>query len=53
MSEQLTPWQSYQNDLTRDDFQHDLAQENAVKHLQRLYEDLTNKVEPKKGLFSK
>lgn len=53
MSELLTPWQTYQNDLTRDDFQHDLAQENAVKHLQRLYEDLTNKVEPKQGLFSK
>ena len=35
-----TPWQQYQLDLKRDDFQHDLAQENAVKHLQRLYEDL-------------
>ncbi|QTH63446.1 AFG1 family ATPase [Psychrosphaera ytuae] len=36
-----TPWQQYQSDLQRSDFQHDSAQENAVKHLQRLYEDLT------------
>lgn len=36
-----TPWAQYQEDLLRDDFQHDSAQENAVKHLQRLYDDLT------------
>ncbi len=52
MSEQTTPWQKYQADLERDDFQHDLAQENAVKHLQRLYEDLTSVQPQKKGLLS-
>ncbi|MFC3033023.1 cell division protein ZapE [Pseudoalteromonas fenneropenaei] len=36
----MTPWQKYQQDLTRDDFQYDAAQENAVKQLQRLYDDL-------------
>ncbi len=36
----MTPWQKYQHDLKRDDFQYDAAQENAVKHLQRLYDDL-------------
>ncbi|MDF2178460.1 cell division protein ZapE [Aliiglaciecola sp. CAU 1673] len=40
VSQPLTPWQKYQQDLLRDDFVHDKAQENAVKHLQRLYEDL-------------
>ncbi|KAF7775543.1 hypothetical protein PCIT_a1751 [Pseudoalteromonas citrea] len=60
----MTPWQKYQQDLQTDDFQYDSAQENAVKHLQRLYDDLcampveqpssfisrlfSKKVEPKK-----
>ena len=39
----LSPLEQYQKDLTRDDFQYDAAQENAVKHLQRLYEDLQSK----------
>ena len=39
----LSPLQQYQLDLTREDFQYDVAQENAVKHLQRLYDDLQNK----------
>lgn len=34
------PMARYRRDLERDDFQHDSAQENAVKHLQRLYDDL-------------
>lgn len=38
---QLSPWQHYQKDLTRDGFSHDPAQEVAVKALQRVYEDLT------------
>lgn len=38
-----SPIEKYNQDLTRDDFQFDAAQENAVKHLQRLYEDLENK----------
>ncbi|MCE9787660.1 cell division protein ZapE [Shewanella chilikensis] len=37
---QLTPWQHYQKDLTREDFSHDLAQEQAVKALQRVYDEL-------------
>ncbi|MFT7286584.1 MAG: cell division protein ZapE [Halieaceae bacterium] len=36
----LTPWLRYQNDLLRDDFSHDPAQEAAVRRLQNLYERL-------------
>ncbi|MBV2134431.1 AFG1 family ATPase [Pseudomonas sp. MAP12] len=36
----MTPLQRYQADLKRPDFFHDAAQENAVRHLQRLYDDL-------------
>ncbi|RUO66082.1 cell division protein ZapE [Pseudidiomarina planktonica] len=35
-----TPWQQYQSDLQRDDFEHDPAQQQAVEALQRLYDDL-------------
>lgn len=35
-----TPWELYQEDLKRDDFSYDAAQEMAVKHLQRLFDDL-------------
>lgn len=35
----MTPWQRYQADLARPEFMHDKAQENAVRHLQRLYDD--------------
>lgn len=35
-----TPWELYQADLKRDDFSYDAAQEMAVKHLQRLFDDL-------------
>ncbi|MCL1077450.1 cell division protein ZapE [Parashewanella spongiae] len=38
----LTPWQHYQQDLFRDDFSHDPAQEQAVISLQRVYDDLLN-----------
>ncbi|MEI4550568.1 cell division protein ZapE [Pseudoalteromonas spongiae] len=48
----MTPWQKYQQDLTRDDFHHDAAQENAVRHLQRLYDDLTAQPPAKKGFFA-
>ncbi len=41
----MTPWEKYQDDLSLIDFQYDSAQENAVKELQRLYDELT---EPKK-----
>ena len=36
----MTPLEKYQQDLQRDDFQYDAAQENAVRELQRLYDDI-------------
>jgi cell division protein ZapE len=36
----MTPLERYQADLQRPDFFHDAAQENAVRHLQRLYDEL-------------
>ena len=36
----LTPWQKYQQDLAGEGFEHDSAQQNAVEHLQRLYDQL-------------
>jgi cell division protein ZapE len=42
----LSPIEKYQQDLTKDDFFSDAAQENAVQNLQRLYEEL--QVEPLK-----
>jgi cell division protein ZapE len=36
----MTPLERYQADLKRPDFFHDAAQETAVRHLQRLYDDL-------------
>jgi len=45
----LSPLEKYQQDLQRDDFQYDQAQENAVKQLQRLFEDLQNKPLPVTG----
>lgn len=37
----MTPWEKYQQDLQDPDFHYDPAQENAVKELQRLYDELT------------
>lgn len=45
----LSPLEKYREDLTRDDFQYDAAQENAVKNLQRLYECLQSKPLPVTG----
>ncbi|NVK43315.1 MAG: AFG1 family ATPase [Oceanospirillaceae bacterium] len=36
----MTPLERYKKDLERDDFSYDPAQEMAVKHLQRLFDDL-------------
>ncbi len=36
----MTPWERYQQDLRKDGFQRDEAQEKAVRHLQALYERL-------------
>ncbi|MGB1262711.1 MAG: cell division protein ZapE [Cognaticolwellia sp.] len=45
----LSPFEKYTQDLTRDDFLFDAAQENAVKNLQRLYDDLITKPLPVSG----
>lgn len=37
----MTPWQKYQQDLSDPEFHHDPAQENAVRELQRLFDELT------------
>ncbi|WP_313309910.1 cell division protein ZapE [Stutzerimonas nitrititolerans] len=49
----MTPLERYQADLKRPDFFHDAAQENAVRHLQRLYDDLVADERGKSGLFGK
>ena len=51
----LPPLARYQQDLLRDDFSYDASQEIAVKHLQRLYDDLVRDQaeQPKTGMFSK
>ncbi len=50
---QLTPIQKYQQDLTRDDFSYDAAQENAVKQLQRLFDELIQPVAVQTGIAAK
>ena len=40
MTRLATPIERYRADLQRDDFQYDAAQQAAVEHLQRLYDDL-------------
>ena len=49
----MTPLECYQADLKRPDFFHDAAQENAVRHLQRLYDDLIAREQGKSGLMGK
>ena len=44
----MTPWEKYQQDLQLPTFKHDPAQENAVRALQRLYDDLI-KAPPSSG----
>ena len=47
----MTPLARYQADLQRPDFFHDAAQETAVRHLQRLYDELVAAHRHKPGLF--
>ncbi|MCK9466411.1 MAG: cell division protein ZapE [Gammaproteobacteria bacterium] len=47
----MTPLERYQEDLKRPDFFRDAAQENAVRHLQRLYDDLLTEA-PKQSRLS-
>ncbi|HCP53808.1 MULTISPECIES: cell division protein ZapE [Pseudomonas] len=49
----MTPLERYQADLKRPDFFHDAAQELAVRHLQRLYDDLVADSKSKPGMFGK
>ena len=49
----MTPLERYQADLKRPDFFHDAAQETAVRHLQRLYDDLVANDKGKSGLLGK
>ncbi|WP_425913451.1 cell division protein ZapE [Pseudomonas sp. GWSMS-1] len=49
----MTPLERYQADLKRPDFFHDAAQETAVRHLQRLYDDLVASESVSTGLFGK
>ncbi len=49
----MTPLERYQADLKRPDFFHDPAQENAVRHLQRLYDDILKAGPPRSaGMIS-
>ena len=51
------PYERYRRDLQRDGFQHDPAQERAVRYLQTIYDQLVARPEPaaskKPGLFSR
>src|SRR5690606_16284986 len=49
----MTPLQRYQADLQRPDFFHDQAQENAVRHLQRLYDDLVAAQQARSSVFGR
>ncbi|WP_246128469.1 cell division protein ZapE [Pleionea sediminis] len=49
----MTPLVKYQQDLQRDDFSHDPAQERAVKLLEELYHRLVNRVEKEQSLISR
>lgn len=49
----MTPLSRYQQDLKRPDFAKDAAQENAVNHLQRLYNELVEAHNKSKSLLAK
>jgi cell division protein ZapE len=50
----MTPWEHYQQDLQREGFNYDAAQEQAVKHLQALFDRLCQqKTTEKPGLVSR
>jgi len=48
-----TPTSLYQADLQKPNFREDVAQLEAVKHLQRLYDDLVNEEIEKIGFFDR
>lgn len=49
----LSPMARYQQDLQREGFRHDPAQQAAVEHLERLYQALVTADVPKPNLLSK
>ncbi|MCJ8169648.1 cell division protein ZapE [Atopomonas sediminilitoris] len=49
----MTPIERYRADLERPDFVFDAAQEQAVKHLQRLYDDLVAAEQQRSSLLNK
>ncbi|ODC02683.1 ATPase [Terasakiispira papahanaumokuakeensis] len=49
----MTPLERYQEDLKRDDFHHDEAQEMAVRHLQRVYDELVAYERPRQGFLDR
>ena len=49
----MTPLERYEQDLQRPDFFRDEAQANAVRHLQRLYDDLVKQPSNSGGLFGR
>jgi|TARA_R110001599_G_scaffold177980_2_gene370373 cell division protein ZapE len=53
MVSNMTPIDRYQADLKRPDFVHDPAQEEAVRHLQRLFDDLVATEQSSSGLLDK
>ena len=48
-----TPLQKYQQDLQREDFLFDAAQQNAVQHLERLYQQFVQTKPVKQGFLDK
>ena len=53
ISGMTTPLQKYQQDLQRDDFMFDAAQQNAVQQLERLYQQFVQKKPLKQGFLDK
>lgn len=49
----MTPLEKYQQDLKRADFHYDAAQENAVKQLQRLFDDYIKRPQHKPSLWQR
>ncbi len=49
----MTPLEKYQQDLNREDFHYDAAQEFAVQQLQRLFDDFVKKTPEKPTLWQK
>ena len=49
----MSPLERYKADLQRPDFFHDPAQERAVRHLQRLYDELIASDQTRPGLLDR